>query len=62
MNERMWWGYLHANDSIQVKRWYGDHADYTKDCDGNDFVQRVVPPFAALTREEALRIITERLQ
>lgn len=62
MSDIMWWGYLHQNNTIQVKRWFGDHKDYTDDCDGNDFVQRVVPPFAAPTREEAVRIITERLQ
>jgi len=62
MSEIMWWGYLHQNQTIQVKRWFGDHKDYTEDCQGNDFVQRVVPPFAASTREDAVKIITERLQ
>jgi len=57
----MWWGYLHQNNTIQVKFWCGDHADYTSDCDGNPFVQRVVPPFEAETREEAIKIIQERL-
>jgi hypothetical protein len=61
MNEVMWWGYLHQNNTIQVKRWFGDHKDYTEDCEGNDFVQRVVPPFSAMTREDAVKIITERL-
>lgn len=61
MNEPMWWGYLHQNGSIQVKRWFGDHADYTDDCYGNDFVQKVVRPFAASSREEAVEIITQRL-
>ena len=61
MSEIMWWGYLHQNDTIQVKRWFGDHKDYTEDCDGNDFVQRVVPPFAAASREEAVKILQERL-
>lgn len=60
-NKIYWWGYLHANNSIQVKRWFGDHADYTTDCEDNDFVQRVVPPFEADTREEAQRIIAEKL-
>lgn len=56
-----WWGYLHSAGNIQVKRWFGDHKDYTDDCEGNDFVVRVVPPFKAGTREEALEIIKERL-
>lgn len=57
----MWWGYLHQNDTVQVKRWFGDHKDYTEDCEGNDFVQQVVPPFQADTREQAEKIIIERL-
>jgi hypothetical protein len=61
MKEIMWWGYLHANGTIQVKRWFGDHKDYTQDCEGNDFVQRVVPPFPADTREKAIEIITGAL-
>ena len=47
MTDNMWWGYLHANGSIHVKRWFGDHKDYTDDCEGNDFVQVVIPPFEA---------------
>jgi hypothetical protein len=62
MNELMWWGYLHQNGSVQVKRWFGDHADYTTDCRGNDFVQTVVQPFAAETREEALAYITGQVK
>ena len=61
MNKTMWWGYLHQNGSIQVKRWFGDRKDYTEDCEGNDFVQQVVPPFEADSRDQALRIIGEKL-
>jgi hypothetical protein len=61
MNRPMWWGYLHSNGTVQVKRWFGDHKDYTDDCEGNDFVVRVVPPLAADTREEAVAIISLRL-
>jgi len=57
----MWWGYLHQNGSIQVKRWFGDHKDYTEDCYGNDFVVEVVPPFVADSREEAVEVIRQRL-
>ncbi len=57
----MWWGYLHQNGSIQLKRWFGDHKDYTEDCDGNDFVQRVVPPFDAETSDKAKEILGQRL-
>ena len=61
MSEIMWWGYLHANGSIQVKRWFGDVKDYTDDCEGNDFVQRVVPPFPCLSREDAITIMQQKL-
>jgi hypothetical protein len=58
----MWWGYLHSNKTIQVKRWFGDIKDYTEDCEGNPFILRVVTPFEAKSHEEALHIIAERLQ
>lgn len=62
MNKIMWWAYLHANGTVQVKRWFGDHADYTDDCTGNDFVQKVVKPFEASTREEAEEIAANLLK
>jgi len=61
MSEIMWWGYLHSNGSIQVKRWGGDVRDYTEDCEGNDFVLEVVRPFSANNFEEASKIIKDRL-
>ena len=57
----MWWGYLHQNGSVQLKRWFGDHRDYTDDCYGNEFVVFVVKPFEADTREQALDIINQFL-
>jgi len=57
MNKLMWWGYLHENGTIQCKRWFGDHMDYQEDCDDNPFVQRVIRPFEAESREEALRYL-----
>lgn len=62
MEEIKWWGYLHQNGSIIVKRWSGDHRDYTDDCDGNEFVVKVVPPFEAPTAREAMDIIQEELK
>lgn len=56
-----WWGYLHANGTIQLKAWWGDTKDYTEDVEGNDFVQRVVRPFEADTREQAMEILTKKL-
>jgi hypothetical protein len=57
----MWWGYLHSNGTVQLRRWFGDHKEYTEDCDGNDFVVFVVPPFRADSREEASRILMQRI-
>jgi hypothetical protein len=57
MNDLMWWGYLHQNGSIQLKRWWGDHKDYTDDCYDNEFVQRVVKPFKANDQKEAFNIL-----
>ena len=59
MSNLMWWGYLHSNGNVQVKRWFGDHEDYTGDCEGNDFVQKVVRPFEADSYEKALEIISK---
>lgn len=58
----MWWGHLHSSGTIQVKRWFGDHKDYTTDCEGNDFVVNVVKPFEAESADEARRIITQQLE
>jgi hypothetical protein len=60
-NDVMWWGYLHSNGSVQLKRWSGDVKDYTEDCEGNDFVVRVVEPFSAPDREQAECILVDRL-
>ena len=57
----MFWGYLHSNGKIQVKRWFWDVKDYTTDCEGNEFVVRVVPPFEASSREQAADIIKFQL-
>ena len=57
----MWWGYLHENGTVQLKRWWGDHKDYTDDCAGNPFVQQVVAPFQADSSEEAFRILSDKL-
>jgi hypothetical protein len=60
-NKTQWWAYLHSNGTVQLKRWFGDVQDYTTDCEGNDFVQRVVKPFEAATQEEAQKIAYTKL-
>ena len=61
MKTKMWWGYLHENGTLQLKPWWGDHEDYTTDCDNNPFVLRVAPPFEANTREEAMEILKTKI-
>lgn len=61
MDKNMWWGYLHSNGTVQVKRWLGDHKDYTEDCIGNPFVVKVVKPFEAESREDAESYIKFKL-
>jgi hypothetical protein len=56
------WGYLHSNGTVQVKRWFGDHDDYTRDCEGNEFVKKVVMPFTADNFDEAKEYITKKLR
>jgi hypothetical protein len=57
----MWWGYLHSNGVPQLKRWFGDHKDYTEDCEGNEFVLQVVKPFPADNHKEAMNFLIEDL-
>lgn len=56
-----YWGYLHNNGSIQVKRWFGDHKDYTEDVLNNEFVVEIVKPFGAKNMEEAKTHIAKEL-
>lgn len=62
MKTAMWWGYLHSNGTLQLKPWFGDHEDYTGDCKNNPFVQRVVEPFEAATRDEAMVILAKKVE
>jgi len=62
MTNNMWWGYLNSNGTVQVKRWFGDHEDYTGDCYGNPFVVRVVKPFESDSYDEAHKYIVKTLQ
>lgn len=50
-----WWGYLHVNGSIQVKRFL-DYYDISE-ADESDFVQRTYGPFQAASRDAALEHI-----
>ena len=62
MEKNMWWAYLHANGKVIPKRWFGDHKDYTKDCEDNDFVVKVLQPFECNDRDTALEYATKKLK
>ena len=55
----MWWGYRHTSGSVQAKRYFGDRASL-QDAYESDFVVDVVEPFAANSRDDALKIVAER--
>ncbi len=52
----LWWGYVHENGSIQVKRYWDDPSDI-QDARESDLVLRVFTPFKANGREEAINYI-----
>jgi len=49
----LWWGYLHVNGSLQVKRYF-DEIDITEAWE-SPFVQRVYGPWECTGREDALK-------
>lgn len=50
-----WWGYIHDNNSILVKRFF-DSRDI-QEANESDFVRRTFGPFDARDREHALDIV-----
>lgn len=66
MNENMetskneWWGYLHVNGSVIVKR-YLDTKDITEALE-SPFVKYVSGVCLAVDRKEAIEIITKELE
>ena len=58
MNE--WWGYRHCNRTIQVKRYFDD-IDLVE-ARRSPFVEKVVGPFSAENREDAINITVRLLE
>lgn len=54
-----WWGYLHQNGKIHVKRFFSDID--MQDAAESPFVLAYCGPFEAFGRVEAERIATEQL-
>jgi hypothetical protein len=57
MTKIKWWGYLHTNGTIQMKRWLGDYGD----AHDSPFVVKVFKPFEAPDRESAMEILKQRV-
>jgi len=55
-----WYGYLHFNDTLHVKRYFGDRGDIDEAIE-SDFVALVKGPFKAESRQEALKILRREL-
>jgi len=54
-----WWGYLHKQGTIQAKRYFSPLD--TQEAEESPFVQRVIYPFEANNRAEAIAHIKEEL-
>lgn len=52
-----WWGYIHENGSIQVKRVFIMYEDDLRDAKNSPFVKEVFPAFEADGRDEAIYYI-----
>lgn len=55
----IWWGYLHESGTIHAKRYF-DERDLQEAYE-SPFCRHVFRPFKALDRDDALKVILERL-
>jgi hypothetical protein len=55
-----WWGYLHESGSIQLKRYFDNEDIY--EAEDSPFVQEVLGPFEAESRDEAILILQEHFK
>ena len=56
----LWWGYMHSNGGVQVKRYFGP-MDITE-ARQSPFVHQIVGPFKAFGRADAETYVTEQLK
>lgn len=59
MNNNPWWGYKHISGTYQVKRYF-DKLDIIE-VQESPFVDICYGPFGANSREQALKIIMDKL-
>lgn len=55
--KQQWWGYLHISGTYQAKRYF-DHKDISE-ANESPFCRKVVGPFMAEDREDALKQVQE---
>lgn len=54
----LWWGYIHVNKTIQVKRYF-EPLDI-QEANESPFVEQTFGPFEAKNREDAIDIILKK--
>lgn len=59
MKELLWWGFLHVNGEILLKRYYNQDDIYEAEDSG--FVVDIFGPFEAPNRDKAMELLTEKL-
>lgn len=59
MKKLLWWGYLHVDGSVLLKRYYNQDDIYEAEDSG--FVVDIYGPFEADTRDEAMRLLTKNI-
>jgi hypothetical protein len=58
--ENLWWGYIHVRGTVQAKRYY-DPLDL-QEARESPFCQKVIGPFEAENREQALKTVIAHAQ
>ncbi len=58
MSTNKWWGYIHTNGGIQVKRYF-DKQDIIEATE-SPFVKMAFGPFEAVDRDDAIKHVKER--
>lgn len=56
----LWWGYQHQNGNYQAKRFF-DERDL-EDAEESPFAEKIIRPFKAFGREDALKIIKLKIK
>ena len=55
------WGYIHSNGKLQVKRLLGDHALNIRDAQESPFVKKILSPVEAKNIEEARSLLAVQI-